>query len=262
MAQAFATPDATGEVIADASLTFRVVGGRTNRIGLITEALCASVTVTPASLIVAPGKTVSPEAVAYDVDGNVLLGATFDWVSSDLSVATVTSTSGEVRGVTEGLASVTATERVTGKSASCDVKVTPWLDLVTLTVPVTTADGVLTPALEAGRRYRLVASGTWRPWGSASARPADAAWCSPSDWWLPEPSSRWVETDALRIGDTVPAWSGSSDGVNWAPHTLSFATHEYRYEYLGTGAQVRLWVYDVPLWDNTGELSVLIQRHD
>jgi hypothetical protein len=262
VAQAFATPDGTGEVIAVASVTTRVVVAHTTDVGLITEALCTSVSVKPSSFTIAPGKTASPEATAYDADGNVLLGATFDWVSSNNDVASVDAASGEVRGVTEGLASVTAKERVTGKSASCDVTVAEWSDWVTLTIPVTSEDGALTPVLEAGEPYRFVASGTWYPWGNVSSRPADAAWYGPSTWWEPPDPSAWTEHDSLRINDTIPAWLGSSDGVTWAPHTVSLATHEYRYEYLGTGAPARLWLYDTPYWDNTGELSVRVQRHN
>ncbi len=261
-AQAFATPDATGDIIATASLTFRIKVGQTTNVGLITEALCTSVSVKPSSLTVAPGKTASLEGTAHDADGNVLLGATLDWDSSNPAVAAVDSTSGQVQGVTEGLASVTARERVTGKLASCDVTVAEWSDLVTLTIPVTSADGALTPVLEAGWQYRFVASGTWCPWGIASSRPADAAWYGPNEGGLRGDPSAWVEHDSLRIDDVIPAWLGSSDGVNWAPHTLSLATHEYRYGYLGTGAQVRLWLYDLPYFDNTGGLSVTVQRHN
>lgn len=229
---------------------------------MTTEALCTSVVVRPATLTIAPGKRATLAATAYDADGNVLLGAAFSWTSSNRDVAPVDPSTGEVQGGEEGAASVSARERVTGKSNSCAVTVETWSDLVTLDIPVTSAEGVQTPVLQAGQLYRFVATGVWYPWGNVSTRPADAAWYGPNEGWLRNDPSAWVEYDSLRIDDLVPAWMGSADGVNWAPHTVSLPTHEYRYEYMGTGAPVRVWLYDTPHWDNTGALKVTVQRHN
>ncbi len=262
VAEAFATSDGTGEVIARAEVVFEVAAGRVTRVGMTTEALCTLVVVRPADLTIAPGKSARLEATAYDADGNVLLGAVFDWRSSDRDVAPVNASTGEVQGAAEGAASITAQERVTGKSGSCAVTVETWSDVLTLDIPVTSVDGVQTPVLQAGQLYRFVATGLWYPWGNVSTRPADAAWYGPNEGWLRDDPSAWVEHDSLRIDDLVPAWMGSANGINWAPHTVSLSTHEYRYEYVGTGAPVRLWLFDTPHWDNTGAIKVIVQRHN
>jgi hypothetical protein len=264
VAEAYATPDATGEVIAVASLTFRLAGGKTTRLGLTTAALCTSVRVQPTSLLVLYEQTALVEANALDADGNVLLGAAFDWVSSNPAVATVDA-DGQVRGKAEGVAWITATDRASGKSASCEVTVSEWADEVTLSVPLSSAAGVSSPVLQAGQRYRFVATGVWYPWGTetgpTSERPADAVWYAPREASRRDDPTAWIRYDNLRIDALIPDWLGSADGTTWAPDTVSLGSHEYRFEYLGTGASVRFWLSDDPYYDNTGELNVTIQRH-
>ena len=72
-----------------------------------------SVVVTPAADTVAFGDTLRLAAEAFDGNGHRVEGASFEWSSSDVSVATVDS-SGLVRGVAEGAARITA--------ASADVR--------------------------------------------------------------------------------------------------------------------------------------------
>lgn len=261
LAQAFATPDGAGDVIARASLTFLVVNAQTTNVRLVTEALCTSVSVKPSTITLAPGRSAFLQATAYDADGNVLLGAAFDWVSSAPGVANVNPATGAVEAVTEGTATITAREQVTGKSGTCEVTVAEWSDVVTLQVPVTNTDGVLTPILQKGAQYRFVASGLWYPWGG-NAIPADASWWAPNDIGQVGNPLAWTERNSLRLDDVTPLWSGTADGISWAPHTLSFATHTYRYEWPGNGTQVRIWLYDSISWDNTGGLSVTVQRRN
>ena len=65
------------------------------------------VVVSPAADTIAPGDTLRLAAESFDENGNAIAGAEFAWSSSDRSVATV-DTSGLVRGVAEGTATITA----------------------------------------------------------------------------------------------------------------------------------------------------------
>jgi hypothetical protein len=67
-----------------------------------------SVSVTPASASVTAGQSVQLSATPKDGAGQTVAGRTVTWASSNTSVATV-STSGQVRGVAAGTASVSAT---------------------------------------------------------------------------------------------------------------------------------------------------------
>ena len=81
----------------------------------------ASVTVSPASASVPAGQTAQLTATPKDSSGNALTGRTIAWASSNTSVATVSS-SGLVRGVVAGSATITATSE--GKSGSSAITVT------------------------------------------------------------------------------------------------------------------------------------------
>ena len=81
----------------------------------------ASVTVSPASASVPAGQTTQLTATPKDSSGNTLTGRTIAWASSNTSVATVSS-SGLVRGVVAGSATITATSE--GKSGSSAITVT------------------------------------------------------------------------------------------------------------------------------------------
>ena len=81
----------------------------------------ASVTVSPASASVPGGQTVQLTATPKDASGNALSGRTITWASSNTSVATVSS-SGLVRGVVTGSATITATSE--GKSGTATLTVT------------------------------------------------------------------------------------------------------------------------------------------
>ena len=90
----------------------------------------ASVTVSPASASVPAGQTAQLTATPKDSSGNTLTGRTITWASSNTSVATVSS-SGLVRGVVAGSATITATSE--GKSGSSAITVTA-VPVATVTV--------------------------------------------------------------------------------------------------------------------------------
>jgi len=135
LAQGFAIPDGTGDVIAMAMTLVLVAAGHTVKANLITQALCASVQVVPPTLALEPTYVGYITATAYDADGMVLLDADFQWSSSDEGVAIVTEgvlpgtsvvapPTAEVTAVGEGTCTITATETGSGKSAACEVTVT------------------------------------------------------------------------------------------------------------------------------------------
>ena len=66
-----------------------------------------SVVVSPSADTIAPADTLRLVAEAFDETGHPVAGAEFRWTSSDVSVATVDA-SGLVRGVVEGMATITA----------------------------------------------------------------------------------------------------------------------------------------------------------
>ena len=81
----------------------------------------ATVTVSPSSGTIYVDGTLQLTATLNDADGNTLTGRVVEWSSSNTSVATVTST-GLVRGVGEGSATITA--RSEGKSGTATITVT------------------------------------------------------------------------------------------------------------------------------------------
>jgi hypothetical protein len=84
----------------------------------------ASVVVAPASLSVVVGGTRQLIATLKDAKGNVLLGRQVTWTSSAPAVASVTST-GLVRAVAVGSATITATSEAKADSASITVVASP-----------------------------------------------------------------------------------------------------------------------------------------
>src|SRR5256885_8754560 len=77
----------------------------------------ATVTVSPASASVPAGQTAQLTATPKDASGNSLTGRTITWASSNTSVATVSS-SGLVRGVVAGSATITATSETEGGASA------------------------------------------------------------------------------------------------------------------------------------------------
>jgi uncharacterized protein YjdB len=108
----------------------------------------ASVTVTPSTATVEPGKTVQLAATTRDANGTVLTGRTVTWASSNTAVATVSS-SGLVTGKAASAepASITATSE--GKIGTAQITVPP---VASVTVAPSTA------SVEAGKTVQLTAT--------------------------------------------------------------------------------------------------------
>lgn len=87
----------------------------------VTSAPVVTVAVTPATATVQVGSTTQLAADPKDANGATLAGRTVTWASSALSIATVSS-SGLVRAVAAGSATITATSE--GKSGSASITVT------------------------------------------------------------------------------------------------------------------------------------------
>jgi hypothetical protein len=93
----------------------------------------ASVTVNAPSRSIAVGSTVQLSAVAFDNAGAQLIGVTFQWISSDNAIATVSST-GVVTGVAVGSARISA---MTGTvSGFADVTVGPTMTTLLTEKPI------------------------------------------------------------------------------------------------------------------------------
>ncbi len=81
----------------------------------------ASVTVSPSDTTIATGETTQLDATAEDASGVAILGLTFDWATSDSSVAQVSQ--GLVEGLSPGYVTVTASYG--GRTGSASLTVTP-----------------------------------------------------------------------------------------------------------------------------------------
>ena len=143
----------------------------------------------------------------------------------------------------------------------------------TLTISSSFADGAWTSLLQSGQLYTFQASGTWicsigwyNDYGMGLS---DAEWGQNPSGPPYDPQAPWTEefggysydVHDLLINDVSVDWLGSTDGVNWAPHVFS-PDHVYRYDYIGTGESVHLYIcdhspYGPPQYgDNSGSLSV------
>ena len=107
---AVAVVDSTASVTAvgNGTTTIAAVAGNASghAVALVMQSV-GSVIVTPAADSVAPGDTLRLLAEALDENGHTVVGADFNWSSSNGSVATVDA-SGLVRGVAEGTATISA----------------------------------------------------------------------------------------------------------------------------------------------------------
>ena len=94
--------------------------GTANITVTVPPAPVATVTVTPAPASVTVGQSIQLQATTRDAANNVLTGRTVTWTSSNVSLATVSST-GLVQGVAAGTVTITATSE--GKTGSSTVTV-------------------------------------------------------------------------------------------------------------------------------------------
>ena len=114
----------TGVAAGSATITATSEGKSATSAITVTFVPVATVTVTPATANLAVGQTVQLTATTKDANGNPLTGRTITWATSDASVATVT-TSGSVRGVTAGSATITATSEGQSGSSAISVRIVP-----------------------------------------------------------------------------------------------------------------------------------------
>ena len=105
-----ATVSAAGRVraVGIGVTAITAMAGEARGTALVTvEQSAGSVIVTPPADTIAPGDTLRLGAEVYDANGHRVEGAGFTWSSSNASVATVDAT-GLVRGLAEGMATITA----------------------------------------------------------------------------------------------------------------------------------------------------------
>ena len=122
--QAVATVSETGLVTAlsNGSATISAsTSSKTALASITVEQVVAAITVTPTvDTLVSLGETIQAAAVAFDANDSVSTGHTFEWVSTDESVATV-SNSGLITAVLDGSVTITATAN--GVSADAGITV-------------------------------------------------------------------------------------------------------------------------------------------
>ena len=117
---------ATGVAPGTTNITATSEGQTSNNATLTVSAIpVASVTISPTTqTVVAGSQTPAFSAVTKDAGGNVLTGRVVTFASSDLTIATVSSSTGVATGVAPGTASITASSE--GKtSAAATLTVTP-----------------------------------------------------------------------------------------------------------------------------------------
>jgi uncharacterized protein YjdB len=127
-ADAVVRVDANGVVTGVAAGSATITATSNGRSGTATvtvdppaPAPVASVAVAPATSTIAPSQTVTLTATPRDAHGTALTGRAVAWTSSAPSVATVDASSGVVRGVAVGSATVTATSE--GRSGTATITV-------------------------------------------------------------------------------------------------------------------------------------------
>src|SRR5438128_376606 len=107
-----------------ASITATSEGQSTAVPVTVTTVPVASLQVSPASANMFVGQTLSLTATPKDAAGNTLTGRPVTWASSSPSVATVSNT-GQVAGVTQGSATITATSESKTARATINVAIVP-----------------------------------------------------------------------------------------------------------------------------------------
>ena len=115
--------DSTGSATAAGNGTATITAGAGEVSGHATALVmqsAGSVILTPSADSVAQGDTLRLRAQALDGNGHGVVGANFDWLSSDASVATVDGF-GLVRGIREGTALVSAVTGITQGTAQITV---------------------------------------------------------------------------------------------------------------------------------------------
>ena len=154
---------------ATITATFPPVTGKSGTAQLtVSTATLQSISVTPLSTLLAPGSTVSYQAVGtYSDTTTQYLSALATWSSSNTTVVTVTSNTGIATGILPGQATISATyQGITSNAANVVVSQFP---LTAIAVTPTTASvpfGVSTPFTATGTfsdlsTQNLTTSATW-----------------------------------------------------------------------------------------------------
>jgi len=110
-----------GVAPGSATITATVDGKTGTRNVTVVPPPVATVAITATSTTIQAGATAQLTAVTLDANSNVLTGRSLVWATSDAAIATVSQT-GQVAGVAEGVATITATAE--GKTGSVQIAVT------------------------------------------------------------------------------------------------------------------------------------------
>jgi hypothetical protein len=131
-ASAYASQDGTGIALAKGSTTVQITIGTYAQVNLTMESTIAKVEVSPPEATLSVGQTLQLTATAKDADGNIVLvpEGGFSWQSSNSAVAEVDS-GGKVTTKAEGSATITATEKESGKSGNASIKVESTPSVIT-----------------------------------------------------------------------------------------------------------------------------------
>ncbi len=114
-----------GGAIAEAEVPVTVVGGQTSRVQMTAERLPVRVEIGGPDTV-ARASTVEYTATAYDADGEVVLGVTYQWQSSDTAILDFVGPGGKAEAKTPGDVAIQVTGSYRGHTwtAQKDVQVT------------------------------------------------------------------------------------------------------------------------------------------
>jgi uncharacterized protein YjdB len=210
---AVATVSATGLVTAVAAggpVTITATCEGKSGAALVTVfATVGSVTVTPATVLLALGGSAQLTAIVRDAQGNTLTGRSVVWTSSDVAVVTVSAT-GLVNAVAEGgPVTITATsERVAG------------------TASVTVQGTVFSVTLNGTRRVKVGDEYIY----TATAKKADGTVVDrPTTWSVADPTTATI----TQVGMLTPLKTGTItlqvtiDGVVWETSLTAYDWYSY-----------------------------------
>ncbi len=195
----------------------------------------ASVAVTPSTAtLVSLGETVQLAASAQEASGNTISGKTFTWSSSDVSIATVSS-SGLATAIANGAATITATTE--GVQGSASLTVSPPAAFQVAISAVVTSKGFNATTNREECRYTVTAVAS----GGSSAE--YALWTT-YDWEFRHPDGT-VQTINATQSETVDFWgsdrlvtgtSRTANRIAWHPSKKFTLFYTFRY-LLTTGEQ-------------------------
>lgn len=123
-ATAYPNTDGTGTAQATASKSVILEASANTELSITMASTISSLVVTPTTSAVVVGATKTLVATAYDTSGAVVLtSSSITFASSNSDVASVDASTGVVTGITEGSATITATDSESGESGTAAVTV-------------------------------------------------------------------------------------------------------------------------------------------